>query len=109
MDPDYSYTDEEMAAIEAHKKHYKAFIDELREERKEKVRVKEYKQFNDDTNIGIKVRVEYNVFNIFDSSSCYTHTQSKFHTTKIGSCLFPALKLLKIKSLEEFLRNLENS
>lgn len=58
-DPDYSYTDEEMAAIEAHKQHYKSFVDELRETRKEKIRVKEHKQFYDDTNIGIKVRIIY--------------------------------------------------
>jgi len=54
-DPDYSYTDEEMAAIEAHRKHYQSFIDNLREERREKVRVKEHKEYGDDLNIGVKV------------------------------------------------------
>ena len=44
-----------MAAIDAHKKYYKQHIDNLREERREKIRVKEHKQFNDDTNIGMKV------------------------------------------------------
>ena len=49
-----------MAAIDAHKKYYKQHIDNLREERREKIRVKEHKQFNDDTNIGMKVCWFYN-------------------------------------------------
>lgn len=68
-DPDYSYTDEEMAAIEAHREHYKNFVDDLRGNRKERVRVKEHKQFNDDTNIGIKVCF-YLKFECFALQNC---------------------------------------
>ena len=70
-DPDYSYTDEEMAAIEAHRKYYRQFVDDLREDRKEKVRVKEHKQFNDDTNIGIKVCVDDQQFMLSAQRVCY--------------------------------------
>ena len=44
-----------MAAIEAHRKYYKQFVDELREDRKERIRVKEHREFNNERNIGMKV------------------------------------------------------
>lgn len=75
-DPDYSYTDEEMAAIEAHREYYKNVVDVLREDRKERIRVKEHKQFNDDTNIGIKVTatLHNNVYS--DPSTMYMKSVS---------------------------------
>lgn len=77
VDADYSYTDEEMAAIEAHKNHYRQFINKLRDDRRERIRVKEHKRFNDDNDIGIKVE---------ECTNTYTQESTAIHDALWEQC-----------------------
>ncbi|CAH1800026.1 unnamed protein product [Owenia fusiformis] len=55
VDPDYAFTDAEEKARLEHKQKYVDFIDDLRQKRMENGRAKEFKEFNNEKDIGIKV------------------------------------------------------
>ncbi|XP_070567350.1 cilia- and flagella-associated protein 47-like [Ptychodera flava] len=54
VDPDYAFTDEELAARKDHRDYYVNYIKDLREQRQAKEKSLEFNELNNETDIGLK-------------------------------------------------------
>ncbi|XP_048459067.1 cilia and flagella-associated protein 47-like [Rhincodon typus] len=54
VDPEYTYNDDEVATMKAHKKHYEDFIQHLRLRRLQRQDRREFEQFNNAKDIGLR-------------------------------------------------------
>ncbi|XP_013416633.1 cilia- and flagella-associated protein 47 isoform X1 [Lingula anatina] len=55
VDPDYAYTDEETKALESHKQYYVDCVEEMRKNRINRLKTKEFIETNNKEDIGIKI------------------------------------------------------